>query len=160
MEAEKKEKNIQLGSPLIEEGGEEEIALDGHEEGLYAYVTSTGLPSQVLAAGAYFFGWIGALLVLLLETRNKFALFHAWQSLFVSIFFSGLMLIFVWTWIGFVLVFFLYLVTMAFFIIRVVLDNSTQTLFKLPLIGDFCERKAKNKASLMAPMSSSIMFDT
>ena len=47
--------------------------------------TSTGLDPKVAALLAYLFGWVGGLIIYLVETKNKYARFHALQSIFLNV---------------------------------------------------------------------------
>jgi len=43
--------------------------------------------SRWVAPIAYLFGWLTGLIILLTESRNSYNIFHAWQSVFLSIFY-------------------------------------------------------------------------
>lgn len=47
--------------------------------------TSIGLNPALLAILAYFFGFFGSLIIMILERKNLFVIFHAWQSLVCAV---------------------------------------------------------------------------
>ena len=48
-----------------------------------SYKTSIGLPENIVAALTYLGGWLSGILFLLIERKNKFVRFHAFQSIIV-----------------------------------------------------------------------------
>ena len=47
--------------------------------------SSTGMQSQIAVLIAYIFGWIGGLIIYLIEKENKFVKYHAMQALVLGI---------------------------------------------------------------------------
>lgn len=47
--------------------------------------SSTGMQSQIAVLIAYIFGWIGGLIIYLIEKENKFVKYHAMQALILGI---------------------------------------------------------------------------
>jgi uncharacterized membrane protein len=82
----------------------------------------------LLAICAYFFLVIGGLVVSQLERKNRFVLFHAWQSLVTGAFAVMLQFVFIWNgtlntlcWIAY----FIFTVAMMAIVIR---DSPSQTI--------------------------------
>lgn len=107
--------------------------------------SSLGISPSLLASCAYFFGFFGGLVIMVLEKKNLFVLFHAWQSLIFGIFAFLVQICFVWSNSMYTLLWIIYLIFNFFMIVRVIQDAPTQRLFKLPIIGDWCEHRAYNK---------------
>jgi len=107
--------------------------------------TSVGISPTVLAILAYFFGFLGGFVIMILEKKNLFVVFHAWQSMVVGLFAFVVQIVFVWSKSIYTLLWITYLVFDFFMIARVIMDGPTQRLFKLPIVGDWCEHKAFNK---------------
>jgi len=107
--------------------------------------TSLGISPSILAICSYFFLFLGGLIVMSLERKNLFVIFHAWQSLIVSVFSFSIQIVFIWSKSIYTFLWILQLIFVFFMIIRVIKDSPTQHLFKLPLIGDWCEYRALNK---------------
>jgi len=110
-----------------------------------ATYTSVGLSPVLLTILAYFFGFLGGLVVMLLEKKNLFVIFHAWQSIVVGIFAFVVQIVFVWSKSIYTLLWIVYLLFDFFMIARVIMDAPSQRLFKLPIVGDWCEHRAFNK---------------
>jgi len=107
--------------------------------------TSVGLSPSVLSICAYFFLFLGGLVIMILEKKNLFVVFHAWQSMIVGILAFIIQIVFIWSKSIYTFLWILQLVFIFFMIIRVIKDAPTQHLFKLPVIGDWCEHRAFNK---------------
>eukprot|EP01117_Protostelium_nocturnum_P004825 TRINITY_DN1750_c0_g1_i1.p1 TRINITY_DN1750_c0_g1~~TRINITY_DN1750_c0_g1_i1.p1 ORF type:complete len:271 (-),score=72.09 TRINITY_DN1750_c0_g1_i1:26-838(-) len=107
--------------------------------------TTTGINPLILAFLAYFFGWFGALVVILFEKKNRFVLIHAFQSLSVGLLVMLFQFIFIWSKTLYGIFWFGYLVFLWFMIARVVMDSPTQRVFKLPQIGNWCEFRAMDR---------------
>jgi len=107
--------------------------------------TSLGISHPILASCAYFFGFLGGLVIMLLEKKNLFVIFHAWQSIAVGVLAFMAQILFVWSKSLYTLLWITYLIFDFFMIVRVIMDAPTQRLFKLPIIGDWCEHRAFNK---------------
>jgi len=107
--------------------------------------TSLGPSPVILAICSYFFGFLGGLIIMLLEKKNLFVIFHAWQSMVFGVFAFLVQIVFVWSQSLYTLLWIVYLIFDFFMIARVIMDAPTQRLFKLPIIGDWCEHRAFNK---------------
>eukprot|EP01118_Nematostelium_gracile_P018505 TRINITY_DN822_c0_g1_i1.p1 TRINITY_DN822_c0_g1~~TRINITY_DN822_c0_g1_i1.p1 ORF type:complete len:235 (+),score=49.06 TRINITY_DN822_c0_g1_i1:152-856(+) len=110
-----------------------------------AVFTSIGASPVILGILAYFFGFIGGFVIMLLEKKNLFVIFHAWQSMLVGVFAFLFQIVFVWSSTLYTLLWIAYLLFEFFMIVRVIMDAPSQKLFKLPMIGDWCEHRAFNK---------------
>jgi len=107
--------------------------------------TSLGLAPTLLASLSYFFLWLGGLVVLLLEKKNLFVLFHAWQSLVSGTIAFIIQFVFIWSETMYSLLWLVYLVFTFAMVVKVLNDAPSQRLFKLPYIGTWCEHRAINK---------------
>ena len=98
--------------------------------------TSTGLEENIAGLLCYVLGWVSGLILLLIETENKFVRFHAVQSIIVF----GALNIFgiVFFWIPFIgwpiggLVIALLIVLMY--------KAYQGIMYKLPVVGDLAEK--------------------
>jgi len=105
--------------------------------------------NAIISALAYVFAWISALIVILTQKGNVYTLFHGWQSLILFLCWLPLLIIAIIidavTFVGFLvaIVYILYFAVCVVCIIFAVTKAPTGELFKLPLIGNFCERKAR-----------------
>jgi len=97
--------------------------------------TSTGLDENVAGLLCYVLGWISGVVLLLIETENKFVRFHAMQSIIVFgiLTIAGIILNLI-PFIG-------WIVPAAGFILWVVLMVKAYqgTRYKLPWAGDLAE---------------------
>lgn len=109
--------------------------------------TSIGLSPTLLAIIAYFFGWLGGLIVMVLERKNLFVLFHAWQSIACGLISFVIQFLFFWSKSMYTVLWIAYLLFTCYMIGRVIKDSPppTQTLLKVPIIGDWAEKRAFNK---------------
>eukprot|EP01116_Phalansterium_solitarium_P000810 TRINITY_DN10669_c0_g1_i1.p1 TRINITY_DN10669_c0_g1~~TRINITY_DN10669_c0_g1_i1.p1 ORF type:complete len:230 (+),score=15.01 TRINITY_DN10669_c0_g1_i1:102-791(+) len=98
-----------------------------------------------LAIIVYLFSVVGAAFVLGVERRNLFLVFHAWQSLVTGVLAFVIQIIFVWSTTAYTILWIAYLLFLCGMIVKVSKDIETQALFKLPLIGNWCERQALNR---------------
>jgi len=117
---------------------------------------SIGRSPTLLAILAYFFGWWGGLVVLILEKKNLFVLFHAWQSLACGIIAFVVQMLFIWTRTLYIMLWIVYLLFNVFMILRVIKDASATPprLLKVPAVGDWCEQRALNKIQLYTSNSN------
>ena len=101
--------------------------------------TSGGLEENVAGLLCYIGFWISGLILLLLETKNRFVRFHAAQSIIVFGFLSVIGVIF--GWIPFFNLFMGPLVGVIMFVLWIVLMVKAYqgTLYKLPVAGDLAE---------------------
>ncbi len=103
--------------------------------------SSVTLDENILAALAYFFGYIGGFVILLIEKENKFVRFHATQSIFTFLPLQLLVWILrplaagsllaspIWT---------LWLILVILLIIKAYNGEK----YKLPIVGDLAEKYA------------------
>ena len=102
---------------------------------------STGLQQNIGGVLCYVLGWVSGIVMLILEPKNNFIRFHAFQSIlsFGAIF--VVMMIFVW------LPIMTYMLSALAFIlwIAMMLVASQNKIYKLPFVGDYAEKWA-NKA--------------
>jgi uncharacterized membrane protein len=105
----------------VESGGRN-VAVDQY--------TSVGVSAALLGALSYFFLWLGGLVVMLLEKKNLFVLFHAWQSLVSGAIAFVLQFIFIWSDTMYSLLWLLYLLFTFGMVVKVLNDAPSQRLFK------------------------------
>lgn len=79
---------------------------------------------------AYFFGFLGGALVVILERKNLFSVFHGWQSMVVGVLAFVVQILFVWSKTMYRILWVLYLVFTIFMLVRVLMDAPSQRLFK------------------------------
>lgn len=113
-----------------EEPVEESIETESEEK------TSMGLDENVAGALCYAFGWITGLIFLVIEKKSGFVRFHAMQSIIV---FLGIQILFFLPLLN-LIVLPLALILWAFLMVKAYQGKR----FKLPAIGDFAEKQAKN----------------
>ncbi|PVV04990.1 hypothetical protein BB560_000491 [Smittium megazygosporum] len=110
--------------------------------------TAFNLPENVLAPLAYLFGFPSAVLLLVVEKNSEYVRFHAWQSAIMNLMLFAIYILV--TFLSFlsgivsIAVFFLYVYT----IYRAFKDAPSQTLFKLPIIGQIAENQVYGTNSL------------
>jgi len=121
--------------------------LNEQEEGGYGGTghSSLGIAPALLAICAYFFGFFGGLIVMILERKNLFVVFHGWQSMTMGVFAFVIQIVFVWSKSIYTFLWIIYLLFTFYMVLRVIQDAPTQRLLKLPIIGDWCEYRAYNK---------------
>jgi len=102
--------------------------------------TSTGLQENVAGLLCYVLGWISGIVFLILEPKNKFVRFHAFQSIVVfgAITVASMIL----TWIPFIGWIFGTIIGIVAFILWIVLivQAAQGLLYKLPWAGDLAEK--------------------
>lgn len=105
-------------------------------------VAASGTSANVLGLLAYAAGFLSALIILVLEQKNTFIKFHAYQSIFFSL-----------TWIVTIVVLgilpvigpvFGTLVNLVFFVVWILLMLKAYQgeRFRLPVIGDWAENQS------------------
>ena len=101
--------------------------------------TSTGLKENQAGGLCYLFGWISGLVFLLLEQKNSFVRFHAWQSLLT---FGAMSVIAVFAgWLpvlGNLVVPLVSLVTFVLWIVLMIKAFKGER-YRLPIVGDIAE---------------------
>lgn len=102
---------------------------------------STGLQQNIGGVLCYVLGWVSGIVMLILEPKNNFIRFHAFQSILTFGAIFVVTLIFVWV------PFITYLLSALSFIlwIAMMVLASQNKMYKLPLVGDYAEKWA-NKA--------------
>ncbi|KAJ1974838.1 hypothetical protein H4R35_003424, partial [Dimargaris xerosporica] len=102
------------------------------------YETSLPLRPDVEAAGAYLLGCLSGVVLLILEQKNDYVRFHAWQScllttaMLVVLIFLGLISTVLY-WLAFVMAL-LVLLALAY---RAYLDGSTLERYQVPYLGQY-----------------------
>ncbi len=104
--------------------------------------TSTGLKENIAGVLCYVLGWVSGIVFVILEPKNKFIKFHAYQSIVVFGTLSVAHLIL--DWIPFIGIFFMSVLWGIWFILWVVLMllASQEKMYKLPWAGNFAEKWA------------------
>ena len=101
--------------------------------------TSTGLKENLAGTLCYLFGWLSGLVFLLIEQKNSFVRFHAWQSLIT---FGALSVIAVFAgWLPLLGNLMLPLVSLVTFVLWIVLMIKAYQgeRYRLPIVGDIAE---------------------
>jgi len=110
--------------------------------------TETGLEPNVAGLLCYVLGWVTGLVFLLMEKKDKFVRFHAIQSIIVfGAFNIVFVILWIFTWIPFVWIFFLvlvYIIGLFALILWIVLMLKAYggKKFKLPIAGDIAAKNA------------------
>jgi len=118
---------------------------ESEAEGASAWETRFGMRVDLLAASAYIFGPISALLLLILETHNDYVRFHAYQAALLSV---PLLLLRIWaSMLGFppflrILFTLLLVIPSLYMAWRAYIDAARNGLSRtiLPGIGTLAER--------------------
>ncbi|MCJ7426413.1 MAG: DUF4870 domain-containing protein [Dehalococcoidales bacterium] len=110
--------------------------------------TETGLEPNVAGLLCYVLGWVTGLVFLLMEKKDKFVRFHAIQSIIVfGAFNIVFVILWIFTWIPFVWIFFLvlvYIIGLFALILWIVLMLKAYAgkKYKLPIAGDIAAKNA------------------
>jgi len=118
-------------------------------------VTSLGYSPALLGILAYIFMALGGLVVMVLEKKNIFVIFHGWQSLVSGLLVLAFQLLLYWNYELQLVIWVVYPLFSLGMIWKVMKDAPSQRLFKLPLIGNWCEHRAFNKVQYH---SSSVQY--
>jgi uncharacterized membrane protein len=105
--------------------------------------TDTNIQPNLAGLLCYLLGWITGIIFLIIENKNQFVRFHAFQSILTFGAITVLEIILVWIpWIGGV---FGYIIGALAFILWVVLmfEAYQGKMFKLPIVGDIAEKQSK-----------------
>jgi len=103
---------------------------------------STGLEPNIAGLLCYLLGWASGLVFLLLEKKDKFVRFHAWQSIIVFGFLNAVYLILFWIPIvGWVFGWVLWALAFVLWILLMVKAGRGQKI-KMPVAGDIAEKNA------------------
>jgi len=117
--------------------------------------TSTGLSPVLLSVIAYFFCWLGALILIAFEKKNVFVIFNAWQAFITGTFAFVIQFLFIWSSTMYTLLWIVYLIWEMCMIGLLIRNAPSQRLIKMPVIGDWCEHRAINKVQLASSESLS-----
>lgn len=118
--------------------------------------TDIGLEENVAAALSYVFGWVTGLIFVLIEKKNKFVRFHAWQSIIV---FGGMTVLYIIVLIssytliympilGILISLLMSLVSLLLGIVGLILwivliiKAAQHKKFKIPIAGKYAEKLA------------------
>ena len=104
--------------------------------------TSTGMAENVAGVLCYVLGWISGIVFLIIEPKNKFIRFHAFQSILV---FGVLMVVgIILGWIPIIGGIFSWLLSVLGLVLWIVLMvmASQEKKYKLPWAGDLAEKWA------------------
>jgi uncharacterized membrane protein len=104
--------------------------------------TQTGLKENIAGLLCYVLGWVSGIVFLILEPKNKFVRFHAFQSILVFGVLTVANMIF--DWIPFIgLVFSAILGALAFILwIVLMVLASQEKKYKVPVAGQYAEKWA------------------
>ncbi len=108
--------------------------------------TSVGLSANVAGLLCYVLGWISGIVFLVIEKRNKFVKFHAWQSIMTFGVLTVARLVLGWIpIIGLVFDWIIGILGLVLWIVLMI-QAGTGKMWKLPWVGNWAERQA-SKAS-------------
>ena len=108
--------------------------------------TSIGLSANVAGLLCYVLGWISGIVFLVIEKRNKFVKFHAWQSIMTFGVLTVARLVLGWIpIIGLVSDWIIGILGLVLWIVLMI-QAGTGKMWKLPWVGNWAERQA-SKAS-------------
>lgn len=108
--------------------------------------TSVGLSANVAGLLCYVLGWISGIVFLVIEKRNKFVKFHAWQSIMTFGVLTVASLVLGWIpIIGLVFGWIIGILGLVLWIVLMI-QAGTGKMWKLPWVGNWAERQA-SKAS-------------
>ncbi|MBA7502692.1 hypothetical protein ES706_01285 [subsurface metagenome] len=108
--------------------------------------TSVGLSANVAGLLCYVLGWISGIVFLVIEKRNKFVKFHAWQSIMTFGVLTVASLVLGWIpIIGLVFDWIIGILGLVLWIVLMI-QAGTGKMWKLPWVGNWAERQA-SKAS-------------
>jgi uncharacterized membrane protein len=102
---------------------------------------TSGLPSNIAAAIAYAFGALSVIAMLMIERRDPFVRFHAWQSTLTFLgALAASLLVSSFPFVGRLLNLLLTAGLAALWILLIVKALNHER-FKLPYVGEFAERQ-------------------
>jgi len=108
--------------------------------------TSIGLSANVAGLLCYVLGWISGIVFLVIEKRNKFVKFHAWQSIMTfGVLNVAYLILFSIPIIGWILGWIIWVLGLVLWIVLMI-QAGTGKMWKLPWVGNWAERQA-SKAS-------------
>ncbi|MFH1622410.1 MAG: DUF4870 domain-containing protein [Candidatus Omnitrophota bacterium] len=105
--------------------------------------TSIGLQANIAGLLCYLVGFISGLIFLILEKENKFVKFHAIQSVvfFGAIWLVSFVLMFIPV-LGWIALLLLSVLSFVFWVVLMVKAYQGEC-FKVPIVGDFAEKKSQ-----------------
>jgi len=106
--------------------------------------TSIGVNQVLLAVLSYFFGWLGGLIIIFMEKKNLYVLFHAFQSLGCGVIAFAIQILFIWSNTMYRILWIAYAIFLFYLIVQI-LKDSPPALYKVPIVGDWAEKRALNK---------------
>ncbi|KAF2075113.1 hypothetical protein CYY_003590 [Polysphondylium violaceum] len=95
-----------------------------------------------LISSLAYFTWLSASIILILEKKNVFIQFHAYQSFIISMCAICLQFLFIWTKTVSIIIWSVYLLFVLFMIFKVNYDGGKAHVYKLPVIGEIAEKRA------------------
>jgi len=103
--------------------------------------TALGLSPELTAALAYVFSFVGGIIVLILEKENRFARFHAMQSIFMSVSFLALSVVagFI-PFVGWLVALFIPIVWFIAWVIAII-KSAQGEYYKFPVIGEYADKQ-------------------
>lgn len=104
--------------------------------------TSTGIKENVAGLLCYILGWVTGIVFLIIEPKNKFVRFHAFQS--IVVFGAYFIVAMIFTWIPFIGWIIAILIWILWFIFWVLLMYKAYQgeKYKVPIAGDLAEKWA------------------
>lgn len=102
--------------------------------------TRIPLPIGFLAAFAYFLGPISGVILLMTETYNDYVRFHAWQSCLVLLPMLLLHAIFIWTFVGSIVLLVIDLLIVLPLMFIAFVRAPTLDRFSLPFFGPYAQK--------------------
>ena len=104
--------------------------------------TSTGLQQHVAGVLCYVLGWVSGIIMLILEPKNSFVKFHAFQSILAFGALTVFLLIFTWIpVIGFAVSIIIYVIGFIIWLSMMLMAAQNKT-YKLPYAGNYAEKWA------------------
>ncbi|TPX30865.1 hypothetical protein SmJEL517_g05678 [Synchytrium microbalum] len=123
------------------EGFVSTAAIESQQVRVNKYETTLPLRVDLLSALAYSLGPISGVILLILETKNDYVRFHAWQS---SLIFSFMVLMhFFWMFISSVISWLLFVVDLGligWLSYQAYINGDTLSRYELPYIGQIASR--------------------
>ena len=104
--------------------------------------TETGIKENVAGLLCYILGWVTGIVFLIIEPKNKFVRFHAFQSIVVFGAYFIVIMIFTWIpFIGWIIAILLWILWFIFWILLMYKAYQGEK-YKIPIAGDMAEKWA------------------
>ncbi|RKP37250.1 hypothetical protein BJ085DRAFT_15846 [Dimargaris cristalligena] len=104
------------------------------------YETSLPFRADIEAGLTYALGCVSGVAFLILEQKNDYVRFHAWQSCLVSVAFTvGLVFVGLISAVLYWIVFVGFLATLAILAYRAYVDAATLTRYQVPYLGNYAD---------------------